>query len=565
MVGISDMHWHLGQDRARVDAELARWHRENRTGKLWEKDAGLWTGQDEAKWLGWLDSVIWMQPQAADLMAFSEKVRQDGFTDVLVLGMGGSSLCPEVLAMSFDPSPGAPKLHVLDSTVPEQVRRFRDQVPLETTLCIVASKSGTTTEPNTFCDYFWAEVVALLGSGAGNNFVAITDPDSTLHRLAQSRGFRCIFLGRPEIGGRFSALSPFGLVPAALLGIDLHAFLKTAEEMVTRCKNSPTENPGIALGVALGVLAGQGKDKLTLVTGPKIWDFGAWLEQLIAESTGKAGVGIVPIDQEELCEPKKYGTDRLFVQIRLTNQPDAVQDQKVSALIAAGFPVIQIDLPDVMALGAEFFRWEIATAAAGAVMQIHPFNQPNVQESKDFTAKLTTAYEADGVLPIPAPSLKEGDVAVFVDKANTDIIVEGDFSSTLATHLSRIKPGDYVAICAYLDMREDVIAHLKTLRQAIRDRFDIATTLGFGPRFLHSTGQLHKGGADTVLVLQITAEDMHDLEIPGRRFSFGVLKNAQALGDASALSLRHRRAMRIHLMGGVIVGIQKLIAFAKRG
>lgn len=564
MAKIADMVWHLGDAMHRVDAEVLQWEKEGRLSKLWNKDATVWTGKDESKWLGWLDSVAWMQTQVTDITHFANQVRQDGITDVLVLGMGGSSLCPEVLAMSFGQQPGWPNLHVLDSTVPEQVKRFRDQLNLKKTVCVVASKSGTTTEPNTFCEYFWAEMQSEVGGDAGKHFVAITDPNSSLQKLAESNGFRKVFLGRPEIGGRFSALSPFGMVPAALMGIDLEAFLKQAEEMVNLCHNRPQENPGLVLGVILGLLAKEGKDKVTLITAPQIWDFGAWLEQLIAESTGKEGVGIVPVDQEEITDPHFYGSDRVFVQVRLKSESQALQDEKVAALIKQGHPVVVIDLPNVMALGAEFFRWEIATAVAGAVLGIHPFNQPNVQESKDFTAQLTTAYEKDGALPTEAPKLEDQGISVFADEENAPTVVAGDFDATLKKHFARIKKGDYVAICAYLDMREEFVKDLTRLRHLIRDRFRVATTLGFGPRFLHSTGQLHKGGANNVVVLQLTATDLQEIKIPGRKFTFGILKDAQALGDASALSMRNRRVLRIHFQNDIHRGIQRLIAVAEK-
>jgi len=564
MAKIADMVWHLGEGAKRVDAEMLLWEKEGKIKKLWEKDASVWTGQDESKWLGWLDSVAWMQTQVTDITNFANQVRQDGFTDILVLGMGGSSLCPEVLAMSFGQQVGWPKLHVLDSTVPEQVKRFRDQLNLKTTLCVVASKSGTTTEPNTFCEYFWAEMQNEVGNDAGKHFVAITDPNSTLQKLAETNSFRKVFLGRPEIGGRFSALSPFGLVPAALMGIDLGAFLQQAEGMVGLCQNNSQENPGLVLGVILGILAKEGKDKVTLITAPQIWDFGAWLEQLIAESTGKEGVGIIPVDQEEIAEPHHYGADRVFVQVRLKGASQVLQDEKMEALVKQGHPVVVIDLPNVMALGAEFFRWEIATAVAGAVLGIHPFNQPNVQESKDFTAQLTSAYEKEGALPTQAPKLEDDGIAVFADNENAPFVVAGDFEATIQKHFGRIKPGDYVAICAYIDMREEVVKELTRLRLLIRDRFQVATTLGFGPRFLHSTGQLHKGGANNVVVLQLTATDLQDIKIPGRKFTFGVLKDAQALGDASALSMRNRRALRIHFQDDINRGIQRLIAVAEK-
>lgn len=563
MAGLKDMTWHIGSYEEALADEVEKWHADAAVDKLWQKDSSLWTGNDEDKWLGWLDSIEWMQSQIEAFTEFALQVKADGFTDVIVLGMGGSSLCPEVLAMSFGQQPGWPKLHVLDSTVPQQVKRFRDAVDLSKTLCVVASKSGTTTEPNTFCDYYWNEMRDAVGDQAGNHFVAITDPGSALQTLADKNRFRKTFLGRPEIGGRFSALSPFGLVPAALMGIDLKVFLDHAEKMAERCKLSASENPGVILGLLLGLLAKSGKDKVTLVSASKIWDFGAWLEQLIAESTGKDGVGIIPVDLEPLSSPDTYGDDRVFVQVRLTDDPTPDIDAKLKVLTEAGHPVVHIDAQNEMALGAEFFRWEIATAVAGSVLGIHPFNQPNVQESKDFTAKLTSAYEETGALPKQIPALNADGMSFFVDENNQEVIGH-DLDTTIKNHLNRLKPGDYVAICAYLDMTDETVEQLATLRKLIRDKFKVATTLGFGPRFLHSTGQLHKGGANNVVVLQLAGVNTPDLDIPGRSFSFGILKDAQALGDASALSMRQRRVLRVLLSDGLLGGINRLYQAAER-
>jgi transaldolase/glucose-6-phosphate isomerase len=435
---------------------------------------------------------------------------------------------------------------------------------LKRTLCIVASKSGTTTEPNAFGDYFWAEMQEEVGNQAGEHFVAITDPNSSLHKLAKKNGYRHVFLGRSQIGGRFSALSPFGLVPAALMGIDLEVFLNLAKEMVLRCQKPVSENPGITLGVILGVLAKEGRDKVTLVTSPQIWDLGAWLEQLIAESTGKEGVGIVPIDQEDITHADAYGSDRVFVHLRLQNDSNFETNEKMAMLKQAGHPVVEIDIPNEMALGAEFFRWEVATAVAGSILEIHPFNQPNVQESKDFTTQLTSAYEKEGELPKQTPALVDDGIAVFADSANSKCCVADDFQTTFNNHLARIQEGDYVAICAYLDMREEVVEALQELRHVIRDRFRVATTLGFGPRFLHSTGQLHKGGANTVVILQLTSDHLQDLPIPGRKFTFGVLKDAQAMGDALALSQHNRRALRVHFQSDLMGNIKRLVAAVGR-
>ena len=562
MSNISDMQVSLGAYQTAVDRALQTWSKNGNTSRLWRGDATLWSGSDEANWLGWLTIAPQIRDQVGDLCVFAQQVRDRGITDILLLGMGGSSLCPEVLAMTYGCRKGWPRLHVLDSTVPAQVQRFADAVNLETTLCIVASKSGTTTEPHAFCEFFWAKMQEAIGDGAGQHFVAITDPGSELEKLARERGFLSVFYGLPEIGGRFSALSNFGMVPAALIGIDVREFLERAVAMGKRCKALDEQNPGLLLGLVLGELAKVGRDKVTLVTSPKLWDLGAWLEQLLAESTGKNGRGLIPVDLEEIAAPDVYGKDRVFVSIRLKDDADAEQDAGIENLRAANFPVIQINVAELLDLGAEFFRWEYATAVAGAVLNINPFDQPNVQESKDFTAQLTQAFEKEGTLPGQTPFFIDDDVLVYADVANAQALgtIE-DLNSCIAGLFNQVRAGDYVALCAYLDMNEDIVAVLQALRHRIRNVYRVATTLGFGPRFLHSTGQLHKGGPNNVVVVQLTSDDETDMDIPGRAFSFGVLKQAQALGDARALSSRERRAIRIHFKTDVIAGIHRV----KRG
>ncbi|MCY3682034.1 MAG: bifunctional transaldolase/phosoglucose isomerase [Gemmatimonadetes bacterium] len=549
----------LGAFQPAVGRALKTWSKNGNTARLWRGDATLWSGSDEANWLGWLNIAPQICDQAGDLCAFAQQVRDRGITDILLLGMGGSSLCPEVLAMTFGCREDWPRLHVLDSTVPAQVQRFADAVNLETTLCVVASKSGTTTEPHAFCEFFWKKMRELVGDTAGRHFIAITDPGSDLETLARERNFLCVFYGLPEIGGRFSALSNFGMVPAALIGIDVREFLERAVAMGKRCKISDDQNPGLLLGLILGELAKAGRDKVTLVTSPKLWDLGAWLEQLLAESTGKNGRGLIPVDLEDIATPDMYGEDRIFVYIRLQDDADVEQDVDIENLRATNFPVIQIDVAELLDLGAEFFRWEYATAVAGAVLNINPFDQPNVQESKDFTAELTHAYEEEGVLPVQKPFFVDDDVLVYADVANAQALgtIE-DLNSCIAGLLNQIRAGDYVALCAYLDMDEDIVAIMQSLRHRIRNVYRVATTLGFGPRFLHSTGQLHKGGPNNVVVVQLTSNDATDVDIPGRAFSFGVLKQAQALGDARALSSRKRRAIRIHFKKDIIAGIHRV-------
>ena len=558
-MSISDIQVSLGAFRPAVDRALKTWSKNGNTSRLWRGDATLWSGADESNWLGWLNIAPQIRDRADALCAFAQQVRDKGITDILLLGMGGSSLCPEVLAMTFGYREGWPRLLVLDSTVPAQVQRFADAVNLETSLCVVASKSGTTTEPHAFCEFFWKKMQREIGDAAGQHFIAITDPGSDLETLARERNFLSVFYGLPEIGGRFSALSNFGMVPAALIGIDVQGFLARAVAMGNRCKALDEQNPGLLLGLILGELAKAGRDKVTLVTSPKLWDLGAWLEQLLAESTGKNGRGLIPVDLEEIATPDMYGEDRVFVYIRLKDEADPEQDASIENLRAANFPVIQIDVTDLLDLGAEFFRWEYATAVAGAILNINPFDQPNVQESKDFTAELTQAYEKEGVLPVQKPFFVDDDVVIYADEANAQTLgtIE-NLNSCIAGLLNQIRTGDYVALCAYLDMNEDNITALQALRHRIHNVYRVATTLGFGPRFLHSTGQLHKGGPNNVVIVQLTGEDETDVTIPGRVFSFGVLKQAQALGDAHALSDRQRRAIRIHFKTDVIAGIQRV-------
>jgi len=554
--------YRLGDYEAAVKRALAEWQRDGRVERLWQGDSALWSGGDEGRWVGWLRIVEQMQRASGDLKQAAEAVRTAGIEHLLLLGMGGSSLCPEVLSMTFGRVPGYPRLHVLDSTVPAQVRRFAAQVDLRKTLCLVASKSGTTTEPNAFCDYFWAEMNGAVGREAGRRFAAITDPGSALEDRARRDGFRYVFTGVPDIGGRFSALSNFGMAPAAMMGVDVDAFLARAAAMAARCApGTPVEeNPGVALGVILGTLAQAGRDKVTLVASPQIWDLGAWLEQLLAESTGKQGKGLAPVDNEPLTPPDAYGDDRLFVYIRLETGADAEQDAAVGALEAAGHPVVRIEIADAMDLGAEFFRWEIATAAAGSVLKINPFDQPNVQESKDFTSALTKAYAASGSLPSQTALFSEDGITVFAEGENAAALAGADsLEACLAAHLARIRPGDYAAVCAYVDMTERHQDRLQALRLSIRDRKGVATTLGYGPRFLHSTGQLHKGGADNGVFLQMTSDDAEDLPIAGKAFSFGVLKAAQALGDFQALNARGRRVVRLHLPADVEAGLDRLL------
>ncbi|MCZ6677116.1 MAG: bifunctional transaldolase/phosoglucose isomerase [Candidatus Poribacteria bacterium] len=559
----------IGAYEETVKQTLETWRRDGKVRRLWEGDASLWTRTDESQWLGWLHITEQQLERCEHLRAVAEDVKQAGFKHALLLGMGGSSLCPEVMSLTFGQIDDFPQLHVLDSTVPAQVKAFEEKIDLAQTVFIVASKSGSTTEPNVFRNYFFDKMQRLVGERAGEHFIAITDSGSRMEIDAKERGFRHIFMGVPSIGGRYSALSNFGMVPAAIMGVDVLTFLNRTEQMVHSCASCvpAADNPGIVLGVILGELSKAGRDKLTIVTSPGISDLGAWLEQLIAESTGKEGLGVIPLDNEPLGPPEIYGEDRLFAYLRLSTAPDSDQDAKIDALEQAGQPVVRLEMEEAIDLGQEFFRWEMATAVAGAVLGINAFNQPNVQESKDYTRSLTDEYEETGHLSAETPVLEADGIKIFTDENNAATLADSvpntgfpadSLEAYLAAHLGRIQVGDYAALTAYIEMNAANQEQLQAIRLRIRDTKKVATTLGYGPRFLHSTGQLHKGGPNSGVFMQITSDDATDLEIPGRKFSFGVLKDAQALGDFLALSKRDRRAIRIHLSADVQSGLARL-------
>jgi transaldolase / glucose-6-phosphate isomerase len=549
-----------------VESTLKDWQAGNKMARLWRGDPSLWTGDDEDKWIGWLSIVEDRLAHLKELNDAAADAANVGFTHALLLGMGGSSLCPEVLKITYGQQPGHPELHVLDSTDPAQIKSVENQVDLAKTLCIVASKSGSTLEPNIFKQYFFERMQQTVGKEkAGQHFMAITDPGSKMQQVAERDHFRRIFFGRPSIGGRYSALSNFGMVPAAIMGLDLSKFLQRANEMVQAGKPEvPTDqNPGAILGAILGTLGNLGRNKVTFITSPGIHDLGAWLEQLIAESTGKIGKGLIPVDREALGAPEVYGDDRVFVHLRLADEPDTAQKKKLELLKSAGHPVVEIELADTYDLGQEFFRWEIATAVAGSILQINPFNQPDVEASKIVTRQLTEAYEKSGKLPEEAPLFDDGVIKLFTDErnaANLNKLAGSGRSLTgfLRAHLSQLNPGDYMALLAYIEMNNEHEEILQGIRHAIRDRKHIATCLGFGPRFLHSTGQAYKGGPNTGVFLQITCEDVADLPVPGQKYTFGIVKAAQARGDFQVLADRKRRALRVHLPKDVEAGLEKL-------
>lgn len=539
-----------GQARKQVAlrAALAELSQADFARRLWAKDSTLWKPNDplhqaeiKAR-LGWLDVMDLMQTRLAEMTSFAASLGAAGFTHALLCGMGGSSLAPEVLRETFGVRAGYLDLAVLDSTDPEAVLAAEARSDPARTLYIIASKSGGTTEPNAMFKYFMEKVRAVKGEAAGENFIAITDPGTAMERTAEAHHFRYVFRNPPEIGGRYSALSYFGLVPAALIGVDVGALLARAHGMAQACSSIiPTDqNPGALLGAIMAALARAGRDKLTLISPSKLATFGYWVEQLIAESTGKEGLGIVPVEGERLGAPEAYGRDRLFVHLRL----DGRQDAAVTALAEAGHPVVTLRLTDTYDLGGEFLRWEIATAAAGAVLGIDPFDQPNVQESKDNTVALLTEHQASGQLP---------------DRGGQLDPAAPDFAAKLMRHLKSARRGDYVALTAYFHRTPRREKLLRELQSAVRDRFRAAVTIGYGPRFLHSTGQLHKGGANNGVFVQFTAANAADVPVPGEPYTFGVLKAAQALGDYQALLTHGRRAVRVNLGGSIEAGLRQAL------
>ncbi len=545
----------LGKYRKAVDKVVADLHAAKFGPRLWQKDSTLWKPDDAAHQaeikirLGWLDVADLMLTKVSEMTTFAGEARRANFTHAVLCGMGGSSLAPEVLRETFGVAKGYLDLSVLDSTDPAAVLNAEARGKPERTLYIIASKSGGSTEPNAFFAYFWERVKAVKGERAGENFVAITDPGTKMERVAQEHNFRRIFLNPAEIGGRYSALSYFGLLPAALMGIDVAKLLERAKRMMQA--SGPTiaaaNNPAVRLGAILGALAQAGRDKLTFIVSDKISTFGYWTEQLIAESTGKEGKGILPIEGEPLGAPDVYGNDRVFAYLRLGK--NARRDQAVAALAKAGHPVITIDLADAYDVGGEFMRWEVATAAASWALGIDPFDQPNVQESKDNTVRLIAEHAANGQLPDPGGMLV----------ADSDT-----FGAALRKHLKQIKRGDYVALTAYVERTARREKLLRDLRAAIRDQYQVATTVGYGPRFLHSTGQLHKGGGDHGVFIQFSCTDVLDAPVPGETYTFSTLKAAQALGDYESLASRGRRAARVALGFRIEHALQKTLSEVKQ-
>lgn len=559
----------LGTYAEAVEGTLAELEDQGAVQRLWDKDASLWKSDPDAvkiinNSLGWMTVADTVRPKVEELSRLADSIEAAGFTDVVVMGMGGSSLCVEVFRRTNIPVAGHPVMHVLDSTVPATVRRIEAAIDPAKTLFIVASKSGTTTEPSVFYAYFFDLVRKIKGDKAGENFVAITDPGTKMEADARRDGFRHIQLNPSDIGGRYSALSYFGMLPAAVMGLDVAALLDHARAVIDRCRpETPIgQNPGAALGASLGALALAGRDKVTLVTQPPLEALGLWIEQLVAESTGKEGKGILPVAGESLGGPEVYGDDRVFVQIRTVEGPAFEDSPLLQALSKAGHPVIDLVMADVTDLAAEFFRWEIATPLAGQRLGINPFDQPNVQESKDNTKALLAHYKEKGSLPELKEIARDGELVLSTYPEDAHPYPTGNGRAALLAclkeHLGRVQPGDYVAMTQYFDEAEERDGVIQSIRTGIRDRLKVATTTGYGPRFLHSTGQLHKGGGGNGVFLQLTADDGADLEIPGEPFGFAVLVKAQALGDFQSLASRGRRALNLHLGKDVPGGLKAL-------
>ncbi|MGH9716486.1 MAG: bifunctional transaldolase/phosoglucose isomerase [Candidatus Acidiferrales bacterium] len=553
-----------------VQATIDDWKANNnsKVKRLWARDASLWTNSDESKWLAWLGVT---EDQISNRQRFTrlvDDIRSGGFTHAALLGMGGSSLCVEVLSLTFGKISGHPEMFVLDSTDPAQIVALEEKLDLAKTIFIVSSKSGSTLEPNIFKQYFFERVKQSVGPAeAGKRFIAITDPGSHLQKAGETDGFRHIFFGVPGIGGRYSALSNFGMIPGAIQGVDIGKVLDRAEEMVHACASvvPADQNPGVVLGAILGTLQRNGRDKVTIIASPSIFDLGAWLEQLLAESTGKQGKGLIPVDREQLGAPDVYGKDRVFAYVRLGSDPDSRQDAAVDALEKSGQPVVRISVRDIYDVAQEFFRWEIATAVAGSVIGINAFNQPDVEASKIETRKLTDAYEKSGSLPPESPILKDGDLRLFTDPKNAGDLAKAagadkSLVGHLRAHLRRLQPGDYFALLGYLNRDASNESKLQSMRHLVRDKCKVATCLGFGPRFLHSTGQAYKGGPNSGVFLQITCDDAVDLPVPGQKYTFGVVKAAEARGDFQVLTERNRRALRVHLGKDVAAGLARLDA-----
>lgn len=556
------MQLSLGALEHRVTTALQEAERDSVAKRIWRKDAGLWKDDEASRKiisnsLGWLTVPDEMIGVADELTEFANLIRERGYQTVMVCGMGGSSLCPEVLAKTFGHQPGSPELVVLDSTDPDVLADLLNRVEIERCLFVIASKSGSTTEPNTFYK-FWYDQMSKRSDNPGANFIAITDPGSPLVETANELGFQRIFLNQTDIGGRYSALSYFGMVPAALMGIDIRKFLNGAKEAAQSCSAAMqvSQNSALQLGAIIGESANSGRDKLTLVIDPQIATLGLWIEQLVAESTGKEGKGVLPVAGEELGRPAVYGNDRLFVSISVGETSRETRNV-LQLLSDAGHPVVIRELKDSYDLGGEFFNWEFATACAGWRLGINPFDQPNVQESKDATKELLNTFVSHGRLPEQDSLVADDRLQIYAGTAPENL-PDSSTLVALRAFFGTVQPGDYIALLDYIEETTAIESQLQKVRTFLRDSTKCATTTGYGPRFLHSTGQLHKGGPASGVFLQIIARDATDFPVPGESYTFSILKQAQALGDFRSLSQRKRRAIRIELGTDTIGGLSRL-------
>jgi transaldolase/glucose-6-phosphate isomerase len=552
------MRFALGAYEARVAQRVAALVADKACDRIWERDATFWGGDGDrqrsvSNRLGWLDVASQMRGRVPELEAFTARVKADGFNDAVLLGMGGSSLAPEVLRQSIADHlrDGAPRLHVLDTTDPATILAVREHVDPARTLFVVSSKSGTTIEALSLFAYFHALVEEAKPGRAGENFVAVTDAATPLEALARQHNFRHIFTNPGDIGGRYSVLSYFGLAPAAVAGVDVAKLLDRG--IAAAADTHASAGDALRLGAALGELALAGRDKCTFVVSPRIASFGLWVEQLIAESTGKEGRGILPVASEPFGTPADYGDDRLFVQLRLGADSNGAEDALTGALAADGHPVIVIDLDDVYDLGREFFAWEFAVAVVGHVLGINPFDEPNVQESKDNTSRVLKEFEASGTLD--APFIRDSGITVI---AGSSSAAQPSLRGVLEELFEAIAEGDYLAVTAYVQPTPRAQLAFDAIRTAVRDARHVATTLGYAPRFLHSTGQLHKGGPPRGSFLQVTVSDQRDITIPGKPFTFGQLKRAQSIGDFQSLVSHGRPVARVHLGTDIESGLAQL-------
>lgn len=564
--GSKCIQYSLGLTTTAVLKEMMCWESAGKVRRLWQYDASLWTNADEHQMMGWLTAPATTLNSNPAIKKLAKILEGSGCTDLVLIGMGGASLAPELFSKVFGQIGTYPSLKVLDSTDPAQITHFAAHIDLQRTCFIIASKSGTTLETVLLKQHFYEGLKSSLGSvEVGERFIAITDAGSPLAHMADAEHFKAIFYGDPSIAGRYSSLSNFGMVPLGLMGVNVKRFLHHAIAMEQRCQlnSSLAENPGVALGIILGVCAQEGKNKITLLMSPAIAALGSWITQLIAESTGKSGKGLIPIDQEPLSSAGVYGTDRLFVYLRLDSNPDKEQDVTVMQLEQSGHSIVYLHIPNPMHLGAELFRWQIATAVASSVIGVHPFNQPDVEDVKVRTRELIDGLEYGTGTIRANPLITEGGVALFTDEPNAKelnqlLIGEPSVMAYLRAHFARLKSGDYVGLCAFTERDAAYMRLLQQIGITVRNHKKVATTVEFGPRFLHSTGQIHKGGPNTGLFLQITAAQPIDILVPEHDYSFGSVLKMQAYADFEALTHRARRFLQVHLNQDISTGLEQL-------